>query len=238
MRRSVVVVVMLLLMLLGIASLGGCGDSQRADNPTTTAGVGSSSASAPSSGSSSSTSSSTSSTATSATATTIGSDDPLALRASGIGQLQFGSAADTVVAALVDQLGAPSDDRVETAFSSSYGVCPGEHVRVVEWAGFVTLFSDGETPFASGGSYTFFDWRLRDLGAATPPLQTPEGIDLGDTTAAVRAAFGGRAAVADDEIVGPSFRVGTYPDQLRGALTSVNDDGSVVALEAGSSCGE
>lgn len=167
------------------------------------------------------------------------SGDPLALTATGIGAQRFGLAAEVVIDALTQELGAPSEDRVETAFSSSYGVCPGEQVRIVEWGGFVVLFTDGDTLFASGGtSLTFFDWRLRDLGAATPPLQTPEGIDLGDTTADVRSAYGSAVEVSDDDFMGPSFQVGVAPDQLRGSLTSVNDDGTVVGLAAGSSCGE
>lgn len=222
--------------LLGVVAAASCGDSQRADD-TTTAPTEPASTTDSVERTTSSTTASTSSS-TSAPATTVPSDDPLALRPTGIGAVEFGDGADAVISALEAELGAPSDDRTETAFSSSYGVCPGEQVRVVEWGGFVVLFSDGETPFSAGGDSTFFDWRLRDLGAATPPLQTPEGIDLGDTTAAVRAAFGPSVTVHDDDVLGPSFRVGAYPDELRGTLTATSDSGTVTALEAGSSCGE
>jgi hypothetical protein len=159
------------------------------------------------------------------------------LTAIGIGPHEFGASDDDVVAALVAELGAPVDDRTEPALSSSYGVCPGGQVRVVEWGGFVVLFSDGATPYAPGGSMTFFDWQLRNLGAATPPLETTAGIALGDSVTALRAAYPD-VTIGDDEILGPSFRVGTAADALRGGLSSTGDDGAVVALAAGSACGE
>jgi hypothetical protein len=181
------------------------------------------------------TASATSSSTT--TTTTPVAVDPLALTGTGVGTHTFGAPVADVVAALRNELGEPFDDRVEQAFSSSYGVCPGDEVRVVEWGGFVVLFSDGATPYAPGGSMTFFDWQLRNLGAATPPLATPEGIALGDSIGELRTAYPG-VEVRDDEILGPTFRWGAAPDELRGGLTSIGDDGVVVALAAGSACGE
>jgi hypothetical protein len=232
----------LLATIGAVTVVGACGEDQRADAPTTTtttaADPGADSTTSTTDARNTTTSEAGSTTTGATTVTTVVPDDPLALLPTGIGTQRFGLAADIVVDALVDELGTPTDDRVEPALSSSIGVCPGTEVRVVEWGGFQVVFSDGDTPFALGGSFTFFDWRIQELGASTPPLQTPEGIDLGDTVADVRAAFGTRAELFTDDVTGPAFRVGTPPDVLRGSLSSTNDSGTVLSLTAGSSCGE
>jgi hypothetical protein len=182
---------------------------------------------------------STSATSTSGTtipvATTV-PPGPLTLAVDGVGVQRFGQPADAVIAALSAELGPPSDDRTEPASSSSYGLCPGTEVRVAEWGGFALLFTDGDTVYAPGGSFRFFAWRLVDRGAATPPLGTAAGIDLGDTTADVREAYGTDVQVFEDDVQGPAFTVGSRPDQLRGDLTSVTDAGTVVGLAAGAVC--
>ena len=222
-----------------VTGFAACGSSQKAADSTTTT------ADDPQPGGSTSTtvlrpttSGSTSSTSIAPTTSVVDVPiGPLSLTGSGVGFQSFGDPADQVVSALVAELGAPIDDREEEAFSSSYGVCPGNRIRAVEWGGFVVLFSDGATPYAPGGAFTFFDWQLRNLGAATPPLETPAAVGLGDTVAALRAAYP-TARVEADEILGPVFRVGAAPDELRGSATSTNDDGTLTGLAAGSACGE
>lgn len=175
---------------------------------------------------------------TSPTATSAPVVDALELRSDGVGRQRFGVAADVVVAALTDELGSPTDDRVQAAPTSDYGVCPGTQVRIVEWGGFTLLFTDGATPYAGGGSFTFFDWQLRDLGAATPPLQTGSGVDLGDALADVRAA-GDPVTAAADEILGAVFTItAAGGGEIRGSLTGTGETDTVTSLVAGSSCGE
>ena len=230
--RAIVVAV------VSFAVAAGCSDSQRSGDSTTSRAASSTTETTGSkvTATSPETTSTAATTTTGAPPTTVALA-PLTLTGDGVGTQAFGASADAVVSALVAELGTPVDDRVETAVSSSYGVCPGNQLRVVEWGGFAVLFSDGATPYAPGGTFTFFDWQLRNLGAATPPLSTREGIALGDPIGELRSAYPG-AALVDDEIVGPSFNVGPATDSLRGSLTSINDDGTVVALAAGSACGE
>jgi hypothetical protein len=224
-----------------LAGSTACGSSQKASTTTVTIeGIGEPNDSTTSPTTADRTTTSTIAASTSGATTTSVAETPigpLSLTGSGIGFQTFGEPADQVVAAIESELGTPIDDREEEAFSSSYGVCPGNRIRVVEWGGFVVLFSDGATPYSPGGSFTFFDWQLRNLGAATPPLETPAGIGLGDSAATVRAAYPS-ARIEADEILGPVFRVGAAPDELRGNLTSTNDDGTITGLAAGSACGE
>lgn len=223
-------------MLVAAAVLAGCsdGDDSPADRTSSSA-----------SGDTTTTTLRRSATTTSdAAATTLPSTtsapvvDALELRADGVGAQRFGSAADVVVAALTEELGSATDDRVQSAPTSDYGVCPGTQVRIVEWGGFTLLFTDGATPYAGGGSFTFFDWQLRDLGAATPPMQTGSGVDLGDPLAEVRAA-GDAVTAADDEILGAVFTITLAGGgEIRGSLTGTGDADTVTSLVAGSSCGE
>ncbi len=229
-------------VLLALVGLASCGSSQKASTTTTTTVDDNDgpAASTTSTTTADRTTTSTVATTTSSVSTTSIAETPigpLSLTGSGVGFQSFGDPANEVVAALEAELGTPIDDREEEAFSSSYGVCPGNRIRVVEWGGFVVLFSDGATPYSPGGSFTFFDWQLRNLGAATPPLETPAGIGLGDSVASVRLAYPS-ARVETDEILGPVFRVGVAPDELRGNVTSTNDDGTITGLAAGSACGE
>jgi hypothetical protein len=222
------------LTFIAIVVAGACSDDG-GDSPTTTSRA---PAATTSSSSSTSTSSAASTSTTVAATSTTLAPDPLTLHADGIGDQHFGDAAASVVDAVTDELGPPTDDRVESAATSSYGVCPGTEVRVAEWGGFVVLSTDGATPFAGGGTVTFFDWQLRDLGAATPPLSTADGIDLGDTVADLRAVYGDALAVTSDEVLGHVFTAGPSGAQLRGSLTGSSDDASITSLSAGSACGE
>lgn len=233
------------LAALGALGASACG-SQRASGPNarstsvTTSPVASTTFDTDATTTSASATTSTSvgvTTSTIASTTTI-APGPLTLAIDGVGAQRFGQPADPVIAALSGELGPPSDDRTEPAARSSYGLCPGTEVRVAEWGGFALLFTDGDTVYAPGGSFRFFAWRLVDRGAATPPLATAVGIDLGDTAADVRAAYGADAQVFEDDVAGPAFTVGSRPDQLRGDLTSLTDSGTVVGLAAGAICAD
>ncbi len=218
-----------------VALAASCGGSDTSDT-TTTLSPGTDSSDTTSPG----TASTEPSVASSATSSTLPSDDPLVLYGTGIGFERFGASADHAVSTFTKLLGSPSDDRVETAFSSSYGVCPGNKVRIVEWGGLVLLFTDGETEFAPArDEFTFFEWRIRDLGDATPPLVTLNGSGIGDFSYDLEDAEGSDLEIFEDDFLGTSFTIGGDKDGIRGTLMTTEIDAVVVGtMAAGSSCGE
>lgn len=199
--------------------LGACGGGDDAAGTTTTQAA-------------------TASTAEPATTTTAGSTgepaDPaateLVLRGDGLGVVDLGAAPDDAIAAVTAALGDPTFDTGWEPSSSTYGTCPGERIRGVEWDHLVLLFTDGDTAYGSGEH--LFTWRLT---GAPPALGTAKGL-------------GYRARVADAEELYPDDVEATEPHEpFLGFLTIAVDGGAITAyldgdvitnLEAGARCGE
>jgi len=163
------------------------------------------------------------------------SPDGLVLGAGGLAVVDLGEGADAAVASMEGALGpADSDSGWVDAAGSDYGYCPAPQVRGVVWGDLTLLFSDGDTPYGSGGEQHLFVYRL---DGSTPAATTEAGIGVGSTSADVRAAYGDAATqVAGDEIVAPRFDVdlgGAEPLRL-----TLDDGGTVVAVEGGLPCGE
>lgn len=170
------------------------------------------------------------------TTTAAPSTAGIVLGADGLGIVSFGQDPDSVIAAVDGALGpADSDSGWVDAGSSDWGFCPAPQVRGVTWGDLTLLFSDGDTAYGTSGEQAhLFTYRL---SGGTPSATTAEGIGIGSSSEAVRAAYGDAAtSVPGDEVVAPRFDVqlgGTEP--LRATL---DDAGTVIAVEGGAPCGE
>ena len=183
----------------------------------------------------------TASTTTSAPAETSSTEAPtttaepepsdLALRGDGLGVIDFGAPPDAAVAAVKAELGDPAQDTGWEESFSSYGTCPGEQIRGVEWGGLVLLFTDGDT--AEGTGEHFFTWRV--IGAP-PAVATATGLGWGATKADAGDLYGDQVSSVPAEEPFPAF---LEIDAEGGQITAYLDDTDTITnLEAGTPCGE
>lgn len=163
------------------------------------------------------------------------------LRPDGLGVTAFGDMPEYAIAALTAELGEPTRDKTEPAFSS-FGTCPGTTLRAVEWGGLAVLITDGATAYGIEGGPHFFAYQYRSdesLG-----LVTREGVGLGSTVADLRAAYGAEVRVSSEQYApadpaAASFEVGAYgPAGLYGFLDGTADTSTVTEIAAGQACGE
>jgi hypothetical protein len=198
--------------------VGGCSDD---DDPAASDSTESTTTSAPAE-----------TTATDAT-TTTGEPEPsdLALRGDGLGVVDFGAPPDAAVAAVRAELGDPAQDTGWEDSFSSYGTCPGEQIRGVEWGGLILLFTDGDT--AEGSGEHFFTWRV--IGAP-PAVATANGLSWGATKADAEELYPEKVNAVPAEEPFPAF---LEIDAEGGQITAFLDDSDTITnLEAGTPCGE
>jgi len=172
-------------------------------------------------------------TSTSTVATTEAEPDPsaLALRGDGLGVVDFGASPDAAVAAVVAELGDPAQDTGWEPSFSSYGTCPGEEIRGVEWGGLVLLFTDGNT--AEGSGEHFFTWRVN---GAPPAVATATGLSFGATAADADDLYPTKVERVPAEEPFPAF---LEIDAEGGRITAYLDESDAITnLEAGTPCGE
>ena len=168
---------------------------------------------------------------TESTATAPPKPSELALRGDGLGVVDFGAAPDATVAAVVAELGDPAQDTGWEPSFSSYGTCPGEQIRGVEWGGLVLLFTDGDT--AEGTGQHFFTWRVN---GSPPPIATATGLGFGATAADAEELYGGKVERVPAEEPFPSF---LEIEAEGGPITAYLDEADAITnLEAGTVCGE
>jgi hypothetical protein len=163
--------------------------------------------------------------------TTEPAPSALALRGDGLGVVDLGASPDTAVAAVAAELGDPATDTGWEPSFSSYGTCPGEHIRGVEWSGLVLLFTDGDTPQGTGEH--FFAWRV--IGSP-PPVATARGLGFGATAADAEELYPEKVERVPAEDPFPAF---LEIEAEGGAITAfLDEDDSITNLEAGTPCGE
>jgi hypothetical protein len=213
MRPAVAVAV-----VVALALLAGCSDD---DTPSAPGSTGSTTTSAPGE-----------STTTEAPSTTVeAAPSDLALRGDGLGVVDFGASPDAAVAAVVAELGGPAHDTGWEPSFSSYGTCPGDQIRGVEWGGLILLFTDGDT--AEGSGEHFFTWRV---DGAPPPVATATGLGWGATAADAEELYPHKVERVPAEEPFPAF---LDIDAEGGAITAYLDESDAITnLEAGTPCGE
>lgn len=184
---------------------------------------------------STSSSSTTTSSSTSSTSSTPAIEG-LQLSATGLGDAQFGAAADGVLAYVTAILGDSDADTDWIDPLTSGAACPGTEVRFVTWGDLVLMFSD-ETDFGSGvrhfAAYTYgpaYGEQIEPFG-----LATADGIGIGDTVADMFATHPDVVVHEAGDLAGPSFWL---EQGLHGFLTDNSDAGTVISFVGGQACGE
>jgi hypothetical protein len=170
--------------------------------------------------------------AVSTTTTTTEPDaSAIALRGDGLGVVALGARPDAAIAAVSAELGEPSVDTDWEPSFSTYGTCPGEQIRGVEWEGLVLLFTDGDT--AQGTGEHLFTWRVT---GAPPPISTVMGLGFGATAADAEDLYPSQVETVPAEDPFPSF----LEIQAEGGLIRafLDDEATITNLEAGTPCGE
>jgi hypothetical protein len=165
------------------------------------------------------------------TTTTAPAESAIALRGDGLGVVALGATPDAAVTAVTAELGDPSLDTGWEPSFSTYGTCPGEQIRGVEWGGLVLLFTNGDTQYGSGEH--LFSWRVT---GAPPPVSTATGLGYGSTAVDAEELYPGQVERVEAEDPFPAF-LEIHADG--GPITAYLDDGETITnLEAGAPCGE
>ncbi len=155
----------------------------------------------------------------------------IALRGDGLAVVDLGAGADAAIAAVSAELGEPTVDTGWEPSSRTYGTCPGEQIRGIEWGGLVLLFTDGDTPEGTGDH--LFTWRVT---GAPPAVSTARGLGFGATATDAEELYPGGIETVAAEDPFPAF---LQIDAEGGVITALLDgDATITNLEAGTPCGE
>jgi hypothetical protein len=159
--------------------------------------------------------------------------------------LEFGASFDEARPALVAAFGEPSKDSGVTSSFSSYGTCPGETLRSLEFAGgaLYVLFGDVDGP-----ELTMYQWTATERGrtdevpkatALVGDVTTYE-FGVGDTLASLReGSSGAELEVFPENGAFPaSFRLQDQSPGFYGYLTGIADTDTITGVVAGTRCGE
>lgn len=159
----------------------------------------------------------------------------LRLQRDGLGIANFGTDADSAIAAVAAALGDPSDDSgwVDPITVST---CAGPEVRRVSWGTLSLLLGDpagGDDGIRQFFAYSYGD--VAELGAPPAGLATPEGLGLGAPVEDLQTAYPDVDVTEGEEgLIESSFFV---DDALRGLLTGAEAGGTVTVIFGGPYCG-
>ncbi len=168
--------------------------------------------------------------------------ESLILGDDGIGAAVFSGDPDGVVSFITTFVGPPTAD---TGWVDPFSIsaCPGSELRVVSWGSLRLSFGD-VSPVLEGRrhffAYTYgayeYDGTTVTVTDQTPAgLVTANGVGLGTGLVALEAAHPGIALNPADDFFPETFVIN---DNLRGALTGLADDSSVVGLIGGQDCAD
>ncbi|MFT3853275.1 MAG: hypothetical protein QM733_11125 [Ilumatobacteraceae bacterium] len=167
--------------------------------------------------------------------TTTAASGPLVMRPSGLGTVMFGTAPDTVIAAVTDALGAATRDSGWTD-PLSLGSCPGTKVRTVQWGDLSLYFGDESTVVTGRDHFFAYSYGPPAAATASPAgLTIDGGGTLGTTVAALRSAHPSVQLYPADPTAPASFAIS---DGLTGQLSGVAETDVVTRIQGGIGCGE
>lgn len=155
--------------------------------------------------------------------------------------IHFGYDDDDAVTHISAILGAPSKDTGWTSPWGEYGVCYGSKMRAVEWGSLVTLYTNGDTDFWTGGVEHFYAYYYTDVNNPRD-LRTPEGIGIGSSLGQLRAAYDPAKIVIDEAFFDPTVGFWSYDMHtwtgLWGYATGQSDAHAITSINGGQGCGE
>jgi hypothetical protein len=159
--------------------------------------------------------------------------------------IEFGARFDEVQPALVAAFGEPTEDSGVTSSFSSYGTCPGEQLRALEFAGgaLYVLFGDVDGP-----ELTMYQWTVTEKGSTDEVPKatalvgdvTTYDFGVGDTLASLREGSSGAELELFPEhwSFPASFRLQDQSLGFYGYLTGTDDADTITGVKAGTRCGE
>ena len=156
----------------------------------------------------------------------------LVLSGDGIGSSLFGTDPEAVIQYVTSILGSNTADTGWVP-PDTFGFCPGNEVRRVDWGVLSLLFSDG-SDYATGRRH-FMAWeygRLGQVGDEPVGLRTAGGVTLGSRVVDVLAEFPDATLIPGDSDV-------ELPDQFyvddtfTGLLSGTSEDDFVTVLFGG-----
>lgn len=116
----------------------------------------------------------------------VAKDAGIVLRHDGLEILAFGTPEKEVIETLTSVLGEPTRDTGWVDSFSTYGLCPGEKMRGVEWGSLHVFIGDTR----EYGNKTFFGYEYVDPTGLTPPsFMTDQKITLGASKEAIVKAY-------------------------------------------------
>lgn len=168
-----------------------------------------------------------------------GPADPFRLKATGLGNVDFGSPTDSSLldfSLLGDPRteGDPDEDSGWIDSFSIYGTCPNDQVRMVRWGNLRTFFT--RTGLTEG---TFFFWDvLNGPGYTDNKLATPAGLRFGDTRGQLELL----SKELNVDFIDPfniwHFYVNGNTSGITGSLSGNAVGDRITYLQGGIGCGE
>lgn len=163
----------------------------------------------------------------------------LLMTSNDIGTLDFGDDGDQVLGRLAATFGAPTQDTGFRIGDGTFGECPGDSVRVVQWGPLnVVIRSDGDA--STFVSYRM-DIRYGGLTSATRDIATLSGLRVTDQVSQLEDIYGGFVIeYLVDGDVGLVFKL--YSQRggellLWGPVESQDPEGLVTGIYSPDSCG-
>ncbi|MFH1329578.1 MAG: hypothetical protein ABIJ48_02805 [Actinomycetota bacterium] len=162
----------------------------------------------------------------------------LTLTKDDIGPLDFGDDGDQVLGRLVATFGEPTQDTGFIVGSGSWGECPGNAIRVVQW-GPLNIVVNGEVGSSEFVSYRL-DLRYGGITSPTTDMETKSGLRVMDTVGQMREIYAGfliEFVVDTDAGLVFELRGQRGGDLLLwGPVESQNDDARVTGIYSPDSC--
>lgn len=162
----------------------------------------------------------------------------LKMSSEDIGPLDFGMDGDEVLGRLVSTFGQPTDDTGFFTGSGSFGECPGDSIRVVQW-GPLNIVVKGEAGNSEFASYRL-DLRYGGISSPTTDIATLSGLRVGDTVGELEATYAQfYIEYVVDQEVGLTFQLALSQNDdvlLWGPVESQASDARVTGIYSPDSC--
>lgn len=160
----------------------------------------------------------------------------LVLSGDGLGSAGFGTDPDAVIQYVTSILGGNTGDSGWVA-PDTFGFCPGNEVRRVDWGSLSLLFSDASDITTGRRHFTAWEYgRLGELGDEPRGLRTAGGVTLGSRVVDVLGEFPDATVIEGDPEVEIPDQV-YVDDSFVAWVSGPDEDDFVTVLFGGFRCG-